>query len=126
MDEHPRHTAEMAIIKLPTPPSANELFIAFSRGGKSARAKSKKYVEWLSVAGARLEQQRPPHVAGPYEMKISLTAGARGDVSNRIKAIEDLCVAHHVVIDDRYAERVEIYRGVEDETIVFIKSTGAK
>ena len=118
--------AKVAMFQLPPPISTNELFIAFNRGGKAARVKSQKYIAWRAAAGVMLEKQNPPHVAGHYGMRISVPAKTRMDLSNSIKAIEDLCVDHKVIIDDRYCENISIERGQGDLTTVWIISTNKK
>ena len=119
-------TAKVAMFELPPPISTNELFVAFYRNGKAARVKSQKYIAWRAQAGAMLEKQNPPHVAGHYGMKITVPAKTRMDLSNSIKAIEDLCVDHKVIVDDRYCENISIDRGQGDLTTVFIISTNKK
>lgn len=118
--------AKVAMFDLPPPISTNELFIAFMRNGKAMRVKSQKYVAWRAEAGAMLEKQNPPHVSGYYGMKITVPAKTRMDLSNSIKAIEDLCVDHKVIIDDRYCENISINRGQGELTSVFIISTKKK
>lgn len=118
--------AKVAIFQLPAPISTNELFVAFNRNGKAARVKSQKYIAWRAEAGAMLEKQNPPHVSGHYGMKITVPAKTRMDLSNSIKAIEDLCVDHKVIVDDRYCENISIDRGQGELTTVFIISTTKK
>lgn len=118
--------AKVAMFQLPPPISTNELFVAFNRNGKAARVKSQKYIAWRAEAGAMLEKQNPPHVSGHYGMKITVPAKTRMDLSNSIKAIEDLCVDHKVIIDDRYCENISIDRGQGELTTVFIISTTKK
>ena len=95
---------QIAIVKLSElPPSTNALF-ANKPGG---RFKTTAYKDWLSAAGWELKAQRPGHVAGPYA--ITMTFGRvnrRSDLDNLIKASQDLLVAHGVVEDDRYAQRI--------------------
>lgn len=87
----------MTTLDLPTPPSANNLY-----PGRARRFKSPAYKAWLVDAGLALNLQRPDRVAGPYALVLRLPAAMRGDVSNRIKAVEDLLVKHGVTPDDRH------------------------
>lgn len=119
-------TAKVAMFELPPPISTNELFVAFNRNGKAARVKSQKYIAWRAQAGAMLEKQNPPHVAGHYGMRVTVPAKTRMDLSNTIKAIEDLCVEHKVIVDDRYCQNISIERGQGELTFVFIISTQRK
>lgn len=73
-----------------------------------------------------LEKQNPPHVTGHYGIRIIVPAKTRMDLSNSIKAIEDLCVDHKVIIDDRYCENISITRGQGELTSVLIISTKKK
>jgi Holliday junction resolvase RusA-like endonuclease len=49
-------------------------------------------------------------LSGPLEVCIRLPRQTRGDVSNRIKAVEDYLVSRQVTDDDRFNARVTIER----------------
>jgi len=123
---HGRNIASETTFSLPLAPTANRLFVAFLRGGKAARAKTKDYLAWSREASERLAEQRVPHIPGYYEMSIIIPASTRGDISNRIKATEDIVVACGVVVDDRYADKVSIERGNVEEMLICIRSRGAE
>ena len=98
---------------LPFPPSTNNLF-----AGKARRFRSKGYEAWIAEAEHAMRQQRPlPHHTGAVE--LSLTAGwprrkdgspsqQRRDISNYIKAPEDLLVKFGVIEDDSLVEDLRI------------------
>ena len=89
----------MLEIDLPIGPSLNNMFPTY--GG--VRRKSRKYRAWLKEAGWELKAGKPGRVEGPYRLLLKLPAKMPGDVSNRLKAVEDLLVAHGITPDDRYA-----------------------
>lgn len=84
---------------LPVPPSVNELF-----PGKVRRFKSAKYKRWIAAAGWEINMQKVRPVSGPYRLSLEFAESLRGDVSNRVKAVEDLLVTHRLTADDRYGE----------------------
>lgn len=93
-------------ITLPLPPSTNNLFKAVGRG----RAKSQDYTRWIEAAGWALKQERLSPVTGPFAFLLALPRSMPGDCSNRIKAPEDLLVAHGLTPDDHYADLVMAHR----------------
>lgn len=100
-------------IVLPFPPSTNGLF-----AGKGRRYLSKGYEAWIVEASHAMRQQRPlPHHTGMVE--LDMTAGwplrkdgspseRKRDISNLIKAPEDLIVKFGVIEDDSLVERLTI------------------
>lgn len=96
-------------IILPLPPSVN----ASTRNVRGVgRVKSGKYRAWLRAADALyLSQKRGiSPVTGRCVLRISVPAAMRGDVSNRIKAIEDFLVSRELTDDDRHNWSVTIER----------------
>lgn len=93
------------VLDLPVPPSANNLF-----PGKARRFKSTAYKAWLESAGWDVKAARPRPVTGPYSLDVLLPINLRGDVSNRIKAVEDLLVTHGLTPDDRHCHRASATR----------------
>ena len=94
------------VLTLPLPPSSNHLF-----AGKSHRYRSPEYEAWRTDAGWELNLQWPPQIIGRVSILIEVaepkTKRAQ-DITNRIKALEDLLVSHGVIQgdDQRYVRRV--------------------
>lgn len=90
---------------LPFPPSVNNLFV----NGKSGRFRSQKYDSWIMEAGNEILRQRPAKVAGPVILTFEFSDGhdkRRRDISNLIKAPEDLLVKHRLIeADDQFTVR---------------------
>jgi Holliday junction resolvase RusA-like endonuclease len=97
---------EPTVLTLPLPPSTNKLF-----PGRARRHHSPEYEAWIVDAGWELKRQRPRPVLG----RVSLTIEVREpptkrveDLSNRLKALEDLLVTHGIIQGDsqRYVRRI--------------------
>jgi Holliday junction resolvase RusA-like endonuclease len=89
----------MTMIVLPMPPSSNTMFVNGSRG----RFRSQKYDEWIIEAGWELLRQRPRKIVGPVNLKFEFEEGRskrKFDITNRIKAPEDLLVKHGIIEAD--------------------------
>lgn len=89
----------MTVINLPFPVSVNAMF----SDGKTRRHKSQRYADWVLEAGYRLNRQAPIPVTGPVKLSYELQEGRdnrRRDLSNHVKAVEDLLVAHGVIEAD--------------------------
>ena len=97
----------MLVINLPMPPSTNALFA----GNGRRRYKTKEYSAWIEEAGYALNLQKPKLISGKVRLLIEVcepkTAVAQ-DVTNRIKAAEDLLVRHGIIQgdDQRYVSSV--------------------
>lgn len=103
----------MIVLLLPMPPSANNLFV----NGKRGRFKSQRYRDWEAECGFYLMQQtfQKGTITGPYVMEIKVPMKTRADVTNLLKAPEDLLVAIGVLPDDKHCQRATIERAdVED------------
>jgi Holliday junction resolvase RusA-like endonuclease len=100
----------MTTLDLPLPPSVNNMFANNPLGG---RFRTTAYRRWASDARWSVIAQTPmPRlVAPPYRVEIELPRGMRGDISNRVKAIEDLLVAAGVLEDDRHVVVLLVRRG---------------
>lgn len=94
---------------IPMPPSVNALYVnAPGRG----RVKTKVYARWIDEARIRLMLDRV-RLRAPlerYGIALKVPADMRGDISNRIKAAEDLCKRHGLIFDDKNAVSVSIER----------------
>lgn len=89
----------MITINLPFPPSTNNLFI----NGKAGRFRSQKYDSWIQEAGNEILRQRPSKVSGPVNLSFEFQDGRdnrKRDVTNLIKAPEDLLVKHGLIEAD--------------------------
>ena len=88
-------------IQLPFPPSVNALYANMPGKG---RVKSKKYKIWYEAAGWKLREQRPTRFK--KLVHILITFGPKPgpqrkwDMSNHVKAVEDLLVSHGIIVDD--------------------------
>ena len=102
----------MISLVLPLPPSVNAAY----RNTRRGRAKTQAYTDWLDSAGFYLMQQREwksQRVSGPFELEIKVSQDMRGDISNRIKLVEDLLVSIEATADDKHAQRVSIERSAD-------------
>jgi crossover junction endodeoxyribonuclease RusA len=105
----PFHMPSELVIALPMSPSTNNLFC----GNGRRRYRSKEYTAWIKEAGWRLSDQRPPQVAGRVSITIEVQepkTKIRQDCTNRIKAVEDLLVAHSIIEgdDQRFVRNVTV------------------
>lgn len=90
----------MITITLPIPPSANNLF---RNAGDRGRVKTAAYKTWIQAAGwSVIASKFGEGIRGPVTLDILCERkdNRRRDVSNLIKATEDLLVAHGVIEDD--------------------------
>ena len=94
----------MICINLPFPPSGNTLY-ANRKGG---RYKTKRYETWLNAAGWDIKEQKPKRLEGRYQITLLVERkdNRRRDLSNTIKGVSDLLVAHGIIEDDSLEERV--------------------
>src|SRR4051794_39072923 len=107
---------------LPSPPSANSLFANKASGG---RVKSKAYKAWIKEAGWMIQSQPHRHHRHTGKVNILLQVrkpdNRRRDISNAIKAVEDLLVRHQILLDDSLVERSSVewvYQGLEGAKVV--------
>ena len=91
--------------RLPTPPSTNNLFVNAPGVG---RVKGKKYKAWMRDADKYLTAQRRPAEPITYRvtLEIQVPRIKNADISNRIKAAEDMMVKAGIMRDDYLVERV--------------------
>ena len=87
------------LLFLPMPPSTNHLYANVSGKG---RRKTKRYADWITDSGWLLQRQRPLKFRGSVVLDLTCPRHdeKRRDVSNFIKAVEDLLVRHGVIEDD--------------------------
>ncbi len=93
----------MIMYSLPYPPTVNGLFVEVA--GK--RIKTKPYRAWRDAAGWAIKQQQVGKVGksltGPVALLVECVKpdGRRRDISNLLKACEDLLVEMGVIEDDQ-------------------------
>ena len=88
-------------------PSTNGLFA----GNGKRRYKTKEYAAWIEEAGYALNRQKPEPIQGKVRLLIEVAEPntlIRQDVTNRIKATEDILVRHGIIEgdDQRYVRSV--------------------
>jgi crossover junction endodeoxyribonuclease RusA len=110
-------------IHLPFPPSVNALY--GNGGSKRGRHKTKEYKAWQQLAGMCIRDSHR-QALGPYSLSIALKRSAvstLSDLTNREKAVSDLLVAHGVVKDDRYCQRMSMHwdEGIEADCIIIVQ-----
>ena len=97
----------MITVRLPVPPSTNNLY----ENGRRGRYRSREYDAWIEEALYCLGQQKIRDVIiGAFAMAIRVPIKLRGDISNRIKAPEDLLVKQGLIPDDKHAFKISIER----------------
>jgi len=91
---------------LPYPPTTNHLFA--TAGAK--RVKSRAYRAWIDAAGCEIMAQGRQRVHGPVTLAIALRRPdkRKRDLSNAIKAVEDLIVSMGVIDDDSLVQRLSV------------------
>lgn len=88
----------MIRLVLPIPTSTNKLFKNVRGRG---RVKTKEYESWIEEAGWKLITQRQKPIRGPVEIEYLVGDDTGADLSNLIKATEDLLVRHRLIEDDK-------------------------
>jgi len=89
-------------LSFPTPPSVNTLFRNAGAGDRvKHRIKSAAYTKWEKAAMAEIMIQRPPKFEGPVTLTLWRGELRRNaDVSNYIKAVEDVLVKMNIIEGD--------------------------
>lgn len=107
---------------LPVPPSTNKLTATVSKKAKHGdhmvmkRVPSQSLESWKKTAGQEILLQRAGLAKKalpsnqPYVTRIRVAAGDAADISNRIKALEDLLVDMGITPDDRFQLHLSIGR----------------
>ena len=99
--------AEVVTIELSKlPPSTNALW-RVAAGGRGY--KSKRYVDWCSLADGELTKQRPAKIAGPYALQLRFVRPDKRmrDIDNLIKPLNDALARSRVIEADHYCRRIE-------------------
>lgn len=86
-------------LNLPQPPPVNNLYRNVSGKG---RRKTKRYMTWIRAAGWMIREQKPQPVEGwvIIDLTVNRPDKRKRDISNTIKAVEDLLVEHRLIEDD--------------------------
>jgi Holliday junction resolvase RusA-like endonuclease len=85
---------------LPVPPSSNNGYFNNQWGG---RTKTKEVDAWKVEAGQMLRRQKPVALTRRVDLLIEVDESAcsvQSDITNRVKFVEDLLVAHGVLKND--------------------------
>ena len=114
---------DYAMIDIAMPPSTNALFVEAAgkaKGSGRQRVKTTGYKAWLRGAALQLQRAmidqgaRPDPAAPPFAENfgfwIRLNLDHKGDITNRIKALEDLFVSAGVTIGDQWNDRALVER----------------
>lgn len=106
------------------PPSTNSLFTNVTGKG---RVRTERYRIWANAAGWQVKAQRPEPVNGSVALDIICKRkdNRRRDLSNFIKALEDLLVTHGVIEDDSRVCDLRIRYGEVSGCIVTITGVAA-
>lgn len=90
-------------LRLPVPPSTNNLFINVKHGG---RVPSPRYRAWKEEATGALWTQKRTPIAGKVKVTIRVPDKGRRDLDNFCKAALDFLVQHRLIAsDDRHTLR---------------------
>lgn len=127
---------DYVMLDLSMPPSTNALFVEAAgrkRGEGKQRVKTAPYKAWLRGAALQLNRAlvdagaRPDPAAPPFAenfgLWIRLNLSHKGDITNRIKALEDLFVSMGATIGDQWNDRCLVERdrtiGTDCRTIIY-------
>lgn len=108
---------------LPLPPSVNELFEVRTFKGKSGRGITPVYKRWRDAAAILLmmEWRRAgrPIIDGRWGFEFRLGLNRLSDITNRIKAAEDLLVKAKITPGDQWMDDGRVVRdmGVPESLI---------
>lgn len=98
---------------LPIAPTANNLYenTGPSQWAARGRRKTTGYRQWLQDAGWRIREQRVQPIPGKrWALRIEAPVNHRRDLSNCLKATEDLIVEMGLISDDRYIDHIVLDR----------------
>lgn len=112
----------MIRLLLPYPPSVNALYA--NGGNKRGRHKTPAYKDWEQAAGLCVKDHHRLGL-GSYSISIALRRPdkRRRDLANVEKAVSDLLVAHGVIKDDSFCERLSMQwdAGLHADCVVLVQ-----
>lgn len=111
-------------VRVPVPPSANALFVTFRDRGGLRRARTSEYKAWATAAGFMIKTQRPSRIGGKVNVRILVPRNARRDLSNHVKAVEDLLVGMQLIDDDRHVQSLDVQWHDQGECLVVVTPAG--
>lgn len=93
------------VYTIPVPPSLNNIYFNLPKGG---RRKTPEYKAWINAGLLMLKTQNPTRFEARADLNVSVPDSEQGDISNRIKAAEDLLVRAGILTGDdkRYVRSV--------------------
>jgi len=102
-----------ATFTLPIPPSANAIW----RSNRGRTHLSAKYKSWIASAGLMLNSQRVPTINPPYQVEYAVGRPdkRRRDVTNFVKALDDLLQNCNVITNDSEIIDSRIYWSADVE-----------
>lgn len=110
------------LVRLPVSPSVNSMYRNVVGVG---RVKTTDYRNWLKHAGTLLNISRPvPFGKMRVQLGVMIPEKTKGDLDNRIKAVQDLLVAHRVIDDDKQIWRIVAERHPEPDMLVSLMPYG--
>lgn len=97
-------------IRLPFPPSVNDMFGNNKSGKGRGRYVMTDYKKWRADASDALFRQGIRPIVGRCVMRIDLDDKRQGDADNRVKAILDVLVKHGTLGGDskKYVKRISV------------------
>jgi len=98
----------MTSFDLPLPPSTNQLFFNVPKEHGGGRAKTKRYLDWITLARSELRKQKARPLFGQFVVRIECSEKSRADLGNHEKPVVDLLVFHGVLEDDskKYVRKI--------------------
>lgn len=101
-----------SIVRLPFPPSVNNLFAQARVNGKTRRFQSKRYKAWRREAEAHLLWKHSPLPRFTYPVSVGIIIqppdARRRDADNLVKPLLDLLVRVGMLADDSLVKSIQV------------------
>lgn len=120
--EHRPIRREPITLRLPFPPSVNQLFFNVGR----SRARTKLYDDWIKEASYAVRFAGSPRLNGPVEIALTFhDKPGRRDLGNLEKATTDLLVTMRVIDadDSKIVRKITLQWGGDGGVLVAIAPT---